>query len=140
MTNIFYYTDPLAAAWMSKHFRMRFVSGDGAELKWCKEFSCYYHPNESEYEGQCWDDKYFIHQDSLDILKPQKGDIYTLEWYCVQGSSYGGSWEDALNTTDEYGMYRTIFNAQEYRNHRIIQRNGISFMFPDTSEQKDEIP
>ena len=32
MTRCYFYTDPLAAAWLAKHFGMRFTYGDGREV------------------------------------------------------------------------------------------------------------
>lgn len=138
--NKYFYTDPLAAAWMAKHFGMKFTAHDGCELKWCREFSCYYHPNEAEYAGQCWDDKYYIHPDSINILDLKNDDHCTYEHYSTQLSSYGGSWEEGFMNwpPSPYGGCGYHTNDKNCRNLRIIQRGGIAFMQPDTTDQKGE--
>lgn len=51
---LYYYTDPLAAAWMAKYFKIKFIVDEK---------------------------KYYIHPESLHILKPQENDIFLFLWY-----------------------------------------------------------
>lgn len=60
-----YYTDPLAAAWMEKHFDVRlhvmYKDGTlGSPLTGCAD---------------CWSPPYYIHPDSLFLLQARAGDL-----------------------------------------------------------------
>jgi hypothetical protein len=85
-----FYTDPLAAAWMEKHFRMRYsveglphatLTALSIRALWASLL---------EGEDATVPDRYYIHPDSLHLLEPKKGDIcktyigggmYALEFY-----------------------------------------------------------
>lgn len=99
----YFYTDPLAAAWMAKHFGMRF---------YCDTFEPF------EYEGandilqdMGEDEKACVHPDSLHLLEPQVGDL-------MRGSN---------NTA---AMYFTGEVEPKPTAH-IVQRNGKPFHWPE---------
>lgn len=76
----YYYTDPLAAAWMAKHFGMRFSNEGLYDAK--SAYAC--HINASGWSGGggpvdiiCSDRgryKFYIHPDSLPLLQTKEGD------------------------------------------------------------------
>lgn len=61
----YYYTDPLVAAWMAKHWEMRFIV-DGEMHDWATEISM---PMA----------EYHIHPDSLILLEGKRNDIRILK-------------------------------------------------------------
>lgn len=74
----YFYTDPLAAAWMAKHFQMQIGDYTTSE-----ETICFW-----GFQEGC--NKFYIYPDSLSILQPQGGDLievtigteqYTLYYY-----------------------------------------------------------
>jgi hypothetical protein len=87
----FFYDDPLAAAYMTKHFGMVFLSADNRPLRWFTENdNCLLDDLTfiEEYAHSYWRpvDRAYVHPDSLHLLDPQLGD-----W-----------------TTDEYGDIRIV--------------------------------
>ncbi len=110
----FFYTDPLAAAWMAKHFGMKFVSSAGEEIKWCFVERCFYtdsHPQE-------WDMPFCIHPDSLRILEPSAGDL-------IQRIGH-------THTTRIMRAEEAITVSLD--THKIIQRNGVAFLWPEMEQ------
>jgi hypothetical protein len=114
MSKRYFYTDPLAAAWMAKHHEMRFC-GIGYPMtapanekdilgEYSDEDGCYQEPIGI----------FNIHPDSLHLLEPQVGDL----------AQFG---------IDNYGMWREV--EPQYRPNffgiPIIQRNGVAFMWPE---------
>lgn len=116
----YYYTDPLAAAWMAKYFGMKFTHGQGFEIYLSPHESWsgwYYtqsgirvhrHPNETLY----------IHPDSVKLMEPQVGDI--------------------LSVRSVLGKDKKPYYFYEYKGlaslpdiWKIIQHNGIAFMWPE---------
>lgn len=61
-----FYTDPLAAAWMAKHFGMKFVAA--------KEVQQIHIICENPYVIENSHSPYFFHLDSLALLEPRYGD------------------------------------------------------------------
>jgi hypothetical protein len=112
----YFYTDPLAAAWMAKHFGMRFLRPDGSTVNlshssWERKghdgmisFVAVPEPADS------------IHPDSLHLLEPQVGDI------CINDDAEynpGAPFRDVGNTWEPF---------------HIIQRNGKAFHRPEQEE------
>jgi hypothetical protein len=122
----YYYTDPMAAAWMAKHHFMRIIA--------CE--SPLYEKDERERDiksllysaaDQEIDDgsKYYIHPDSVHILEPQIDDIGmdTEEViFLCEGITPG--WSCLSTDSDGYTIMKT-------GDIKIIQRNGIAFMYPE---------
>lgn len=109
----YYYTDPLAAAWMAKHFGMRFYEGlepfeDG------EPFEIEQYGILKEAARQAWNECYsknpyvYIHPDSLHLLEPNKAT------------------DHIIHDENEQG---------EILRSRIIQRNGLAFMWPESEDE-----
>ena len=66
----YFYTDPLAAAWMAKHFGMEFqYQSDGILVNFPSEWL------HEAIASKTFNDKAYIHPSSLHLLNFQKGDI-----------------------------------------------------------------
>lgn len=147
----YYYTDPLAAAWMAKHFEMEFW---GCERKISKDLilACINDPFCPGWE---------IHPDSLHLLEPNKGDEYKLPRYksgkitkyevgyytglrkergCqLHGDRIGDEYyfSDLLNGHAQPRIVRD--SVAERRNIKDFfmqlgfpeKRNGVAFMWPE---------
>lgn len=105
----YYYDDPLAAAFMAKHFGMRFCNDVAIDAK-CFE-------NMGTLLSMAMDEKvtiharFHIHPDSLRLLEPMVGDVWLDPLY---GSPWIAKSEDCL----------PLVAVQ------IIRRYGLSFMWP----------
>lgn len=125
----YYYTDPLAALWMHKHFGMKLVhyatqehveeygGALGEEWNWLDCLPMDTGPEiEMTRDVLGWLErcggKIYIHPDSLHLLEPQNGDIGNC------GEAYDkGRWHSGA------GM--------SCGEPEIISRNGIPFMWPE---------
>jgi hypothetical protein len=108
----YFYPDPLAPAWMARHFGMTFDL-----VEWQP-------------------DKFYIHPDSLPLLNVQYGDVIqmtvrpngitptTLVMTNSEGTIY-------MNN----GLSGSMFNERTFTfadgGWQIIQRNGIAFIWPE---------
>ena len=113
-----YYTDPLAAAWMAKHFRMNFHTGGG---DFCK-FQL--HATGQGYREQHFGlnaDRWYIHPDSRHLLEPAVLDLCLIQ---VEGEAE----EDTCFLWDLDLVARGI-----HRVKRIIERDGVAFMWPQSA-------
>lgn len=99
----YFYKDPLAAAWMAKHFGMRFQD-NGYEASPYEELLSHY---DAGGDGKTFP-KYYIHPDSLHLLEPQRGDRL-----------------DVVSTL-KLDVVNPFIRPTE-----IVQRNGIAFMWPE---------
>lgn len=134
----YFYTDPLAAAWMAKHFGMRFTSENRTTLAWDKEFSCFYLPDDSRAEQE-FNGNHYIHPDSVHLLEPKVGDLFIGHrdaLYRADETLYpkqGGEWEPGVcwRIVDCHSRY---FPSAWGDERKIIQRNGIPFMWPEKEE------
>lgn len=126
----YYYTDPLAAAWMAKHFGMQYATEH-------KEDRLYDWPTEIRMPLE----RYVIHPDSLHLLEPMVGDLFVGHNGLMRADEtmypkQGGGWESGV-------CYRIV----DYRNRylpeawgdekKIIQRNGIPFMWPEKETENE---
>jgi hypothetical protein len=133
----YFYTDPLAAAWMAKHFGMRFVNVDVAyddsPEKLCALLD----------DMGYGDGKNQIHPDNLQLLMPQVGDVVEYEWNAAPALHAIIDKSQPHAITDDEWAYeaRDVFTEAQLpilleptatRNLRIIQRNGIPFMWPES--------
>lgn len=144
----YYYTDPLAAAWMGKHFGMRFDTEIEPYL--------YLHGEDNV--------PYYIHPDSLQILEPEVGDLIganrlkpsdfkieeaklyskILMHDCARLPEYKysggfiippGYFYQELIETEERADWIFEDGFENYMDcYKIIQRNGIAFMWPEGEE------
>jgi hypothetical protein len=122
-----FYTDPLAAAWMAKHFGMRFCPDeDGIE------FNAYeFHLSEKGFEGE-WnmDAILYIHPDSLHLLEPQVGDWgrgpYAGEVIGISESLITIHVPERHNGKSHFCQPRSEF--------KVTSRNGSPFMWPESED------
>jgi hypothetical protein len=116
MTKRYFYTDPLAAAWMAKHFGMRFT-----DEGWLNTAEVDY--QHTGVERIPLDIKTYIHPDSLHLLEPQVGDkderglIYK---HCSYHDKMSWVQDRGENWCDENG--------------RTVIRDGIVFMHPQSDD------
>jgi hypothetical protein len=142
----YFYTDPLKAAQMTVNFGMRYENCD-AGLKYCAAtrglipdappldawsvvsdiFEAEVdHYNDIETHPL---DKFYIHPDSLHLLKPQLGDLVTREHGVV----------GVVGTCFTHGPLGVFWAGSEGHHplsgdEAVIQRNGIAFMWPESEE------
>lgn len=125
----YFYTDPLAAAWMKHNYGMNFISA--RELFKDERSVCS--------EGLGWYGFYeipsYIHPDSVHLLEPQVGDFLLLDVHLVDTRLVdlvtGGLVQ--RNATGLF-MSHPEFRWLNDERHPIIQRNGLAFMRPETEE------
>lgn len=131
----YYYSDPLAAAWMSDKFLMRFEwdcrtlgkqsQGSAYEVPFCYDVISVDRMNSRP-------EKYYIHPDSLHLLEPQAGDVATdtsnpaLEVIEIDKGQYGGACQYSGKIELKNAKHR-----KEIGLLKIIQRNGKAFMWPE---------
>ncbi|GEM_PF-4272045 len=119
----YFYTDPLAAAWMAKHFGMKFkMQCAEAELS-CTLLSPLH--NHDDGEGLL----YYIQPESLHILEQQKDDL------CIGLDEPVIYVQPISELTEEEKQQRkapktTVFIGE------IIQRGGVAFMWPEIENPK----
>lgn len=109
----YYYTDPLAAAWMAKYH----------EIKICPDSREFPNPTGATFNNAgllsfaalnamgAPKRRYEIHHDSLHLLEAKEGDI-------LMAKSNREAWIHSADWTCEEGF-------------SIIQRNGTAFMWPE---------
>lgn len=136
----YYYTDPLAAAWMSKHFGMMF-EWDEPLARNAPQPQPRQIQTAANYIPLIWDiievdkmnstpERYYAHVDSLSLFELQKGDIVVMT-------------PSSLNHANIKHLDHVSFDHGEPYPHmvkmmqlggRIIQRAGIAFMWPEVEE------
>ncbi|WP_435008059.1 hypothetical protein P12x_005328 [Tundrisphaera lichenicola] len=123
----YFYTDPLAAAWMAKHFGMKLlVDKDdegglvdaGARFIDCDDTFRELWQHDFSYLG-----KLYVHPDSVGLLEPHVGDLCRMQW--LDGSISVREWEASDDLTDA-ALERDVRVKPE-----IIQRNGKPFHWPE---------
>jgi len=105
----YFYRDPLADAWMAQAFGMRFTIRDGV-----------YVPTWQELASSGNADGYFIHPDSLPLLKPKNGDICSHHWYSA--------------ISDRPILIYRPYEGQMFAWKEILQRDGKPFHWPESEE------
>lgn len=125
----YYYKDALAAAWMAKHFGMKFGLENCGKIEW----NCIGTLDSPWTPLEDWKDiidpisaheKLYIHPDSLHLLEPQDGDY--AENRAGNLCSLGGGAEI------EVGEEREV--RRRKNGYKIIQRNGVPFHWPEVEE------
>lgn len=108
----YFYIDPIAAAWMQKHFGMLFdleVQGTLTPLADDFVFSMQHF----EYAKK-FGIKFLVREESLYLLTSQTGDV--VEWPPDTG----------------FLEFRILGEVTDYdRDYKIVLRNGITFMWPE---------
>ncbi len=124
----YFYTDPLASAWMAKHFGMK-IAPDPREFP---------NPGDASFDEQGvmmqaslatmvapqWR-KWYVHPDSLHLLERQVKDVIQSDRGNVNRISYFND-EGKIEDDDDF--------TWEIKDAKIIQRNGIPFMWPESEE------
>lgn len=132
---MYYYDDPLAAAWMLDKFgmEMQIIAGSSGDFeRWDRRW---FHLSEAN------PDKIYIHPDSLHLLAAHEGDMVNL--FINMGGSHVGWWHE----TGKYrftGCHPVLMSApKNYAVHRIIERkmvdkHGVFFNIPFIWPKKDK--
>lgn len=124
----YYYDDPLAAAWMAKHFGMKFEDSElRAAIRRVKKDmppTDWRDPgNYISNQGWLRDGYYFyIHPDSLHLLEPRKGDAIK-----------GLFWDQSCWIMRDDATIEHLNNCTAC----IIQRNGIAFHWPKVEKEAE---
>jgi catechol 2,3-dioxygenase-like lactoylglutathione lyase family enzyme len=105
-----FYTDPLAAAYMSKHFGMRLTDRTNDEEAFPACDLCR--------EPDLRSERYYVHPDSLHLLEPCDGDV--VRWRISDGR---GGW---IPEAGSFGFYEGTGSIET-----IIQRDGKPFFWPE---------
>ena len=133
MTRRAYYTDPLAAMWMTKHFGVQVTRthchrGDGKFGESIQPVPIWILARDVERQVS-GNVRYYVHPDSLCLLEPKQWDIGQR----LQGVPV------VICTQDEYQEFRAHNIGGNYvpfgdplmdNYFRIIQRNGLAFHWP----------
>jgi hypothetical protein len=136
----YFYTDPLAAAWMSKHFGMETYIGHLPDNYDAYGPSNWHH---------CVDDYryrqeklrqppplFYVHPDSLKLLEPQTGDL-------VEDTGLKGVWPVygtvavfvfPIESADAAIGVNSWCTPAKTSAMRIVRRNGIAFHMPESEE------
>lgn len=108
MTKRYFYTDPLAAAWMAKHHGMRFQHNpDGNEC----DIQALFAAGVFRFQKMML----YIHPDSLAILEPKPLDL---------------AWNEEKRLFFFFGS----LPQGEVNGYKIILRNGKHFLWPEVEE------
>ena len=130
-----FYSDPLAAAWMCGKFGMCIYThglNNGVHPKRWQDFEETLPSLAKDAIDGC-EDRYYIHPESLHLLDPQVGDLclFTPHKYghieeTEKQKEIGGKQHEVV-MLDGFYEEASYFGA-------IIQRNGIAFMWPESEE------
>lgn len=112
-----YYKDALAAAWMSKHFGMKYQIEDDGEY-----FDCPY-ADLNKLEA------IYIHPNSLPLLEPMVGDVFE-----TKGNRGVKGYRIIKHVLTDTIVYNSGSHYPKDGIAKIIQRQGISFMWPEFGE------
>jgi hypothetical protein len=135
-----YYDDPLAAAWMAKHHAMTFstegIMDDKSATAWmCSVGPVSFLGDEATVKTSLHERNFYIHPDSLSLLKPQVGDLVAFSDEKVVPVFDKGQLFYHRREIDPYHRLMVLnahFASEPYLSMKqhIIQRNGIAFHWP----------
>ena len=116
----YFYSDPLAAAWMAKHFGMEFDVNDfdGVMFRKWSNWEQFFVGNFHHFQKGAA--KWHIHPDSLHLLEPEVSDLLVGNWNAVF----------VENRSDRKTAQQLIRTA----GYRITQRDGKAFIWPESEE------
>jgi hypothetical protein len=132
-----FYTDPLAAAWMAKHFGTAFQCRD-RESDFFRDIEFTLFANDVHWSAVVWelsDRRFYIHPDSLHLLEPQPGDLFR---FGERGPVYEciPDHDDSIAKLGNIPLppqWEVSYAREKNRGRiKIIQRNGIAFMLPES--------
>jgi hypothetical protein len=117
----YYYTDPLVAAWMAKHFGMRF---------YCDALEPFEYEGANDLLQEMGEgEKAYIHSDSLHLLEPKDGDFIE-----IKDSDYQrGSFITSVQHSHSNALGLPADHAYRKKDYRVIQRDGKPFFWPEIS-------
>jgi len=144
----YFYTDPLAAAWMARHFGMKLVclhhnKDDGVEAEQAGTPYPFAHAILS---AEMWEDaihatcrRIYVHAESLRLLEPQVGDMISHLTSGGERASYTIVPQDSPlkeKCPHSFGPPSRadwdLKHASGVWEHKIIQRNGVAFHHPES--------
>lgn len=136
----FFYTDPLAAAWMARHHGLKILgpvleAATGKRITSSRPMPVWILARaiEAAEKGICGDDdKYFVHQDSLHLLDPQIKDCVLIKSEGVVGFIYAGGLFGLHKVLPRKDTQMRIGECYPANDLTIIQRDGVAFMWPES--------
>lgn len=123
----YYYTDPLAVAWMSKWFGMRFEPPYNAD----NDFTIL------EVQSRCGQIiKFYVQDAILSLFGPQDGDVIqpssSMQGFYIIGNNVMVDVNMNCMPHTGYMDLKTAKSIEEtWGKNKIIQRNAIPFMWPE---------
>ena len=121
----YFYTDPLAAAWMAKRFGMRFAEWEGRSVRHASS-SLPLRDHEAIVVWALGQEKprFEVHTDSLHLLEPDLEDILYHENACWRVTQCEG---DGLWVSRPEAIRALMKDGA-----KIIQRDGKPFFWPES--------
>lgn len=131
-----FYTDPLSAAYMAKHFGMAFSPKlDTGEVAWDVRY-----PQRGVYSAE-WEplspawDRYYVHPDSEHILRPQHADVVgNVAIHRCFGLYLGGT--GSINVEVPMRHNGKSHFAMPQADCRIVERAGRPFLWPESEDAR----
>lgn len=129
MEKRYYYTDPLAAAWMAKHFGLRFIENFEVSEQYI----------DAKLTTHTFPAKLHIHPDSLHVLELRDSDI--LEGCKVEIKRF---WFNKISGESRENISEGEWMNEEWQEYykeikrnpgRIIHRDGKPFHWPEVEQQ-----
>lgn len=137
MTRRFFYTDPLAAAWMATHFGMDIRLEDPEGQGFLEATLILGLREWRDAIAACADLKFFIHPDSLHLLEPGAGDLFRFGTHgpifkCIPDLDDRGAKLGNIPTPPQWEV--SCAREKNGGRIRVLQRNGIPFMWPESED------
>ena len=130
----YFYTDPLAAAWMMFHQGVKIDGNSYARIrldKFCTKIEVYHMED-------WFAPKFYVHPDSLPLLTPRVGDLVTNTFRGNHGRECSGVVESMANG----GASAVITTCERHNGKRhffesvsqliVLQRDGKPFHWPES--------
>lgn len=118
----YYYTDPLRAAWMMRELGLKFEGyANNYPVAFCHEMI-----SEDKMNGRR--EKYYIHPDCHEMLKPQVDDVVEFDGFVYGLVNNIDADEIAIQCDD-------VFYVRDIEECVIIQRNGKAFFTPEVEDE-----
>lgn len=115
----YYYTDPLAAAWMAKHFDFVYEETFVLDIEIAR--------GKAIDERECWfQGRATIQHQCLHLLEPQQGDLAVYGY----DNQYAGYFINGKEPCISQAGDREIDNI-DVKYVRVLERKGIAFMWPE---------
>ena len=136
MKKRYYFTDPVAAAWMAKHFGMRIGAWrSGCFTEWPHWTFCLGDPEDSAQSGNMGFRPYggpiHVHPESEILLEPQVGD-------CIEFPAAVPEHRFASVRDNEDDMTKLHLSFARYKAStgcvKVIQRDNKPFFWPESEE------